>query len=836
MHVVPDAARSETLLRTLVMCDLVESTALIERLGDVEGTELLRRQDRLARNAMQRWAGQEIDRTDGFLVMFDRAISAVAFALEYQRELRALGEDAGEPLRARVGIQVGEVLVWENSPSDVARGAKLLEVEGLPVSIAARLAGLALPGQILLTGTAQELAQRAEREAHLQTPNLAWVSHGLYRFKGVPKPVPVFEVGEVGVAPLRAPSDTAKAWKIQPWWRTRSAIALVSAGLLTVAGASLYVSTHTEPQLAFGERDWVVIGDLVDVNGDKQLDEALSTAFRIGLEQSRFVNVVPDAQVRQALARMQRKGTTRIDRDVACEIALREQARAVIVPSVAQYGGKVRISAELIDPNGARTVSTQTVDAGDTNEVLPAVDRLLRELRTNLGESLKQVQSDSQPLQKVTTSNLEALRVYSQAVQELRQGDYEQARALFVYATELDTGFAAAYAGMGSVLFTMERYPEARAALEKAVSMADRITERERLFARGLLARFADPESMLNVWRAYAKLYPEYGLGQNNIGYASYRFVHDYGLAETALREASHKRVPLPNFTLHTLGHVLLAEDKIADAEQQFRAALALSPAAGIFGLADALVAQQRFDAAAQYLEQAPRQAPGTEVDRGMHRATLLIAQGEIGQAAATVDAVLPEAARLPSPNARWRAQAAAIALRVARGETTDARDLARRHLAELLSKAAQTDANLEAMEQLLYAAGWAARLGLVGPARDALALAKEHGHLDRWPVRAQLGAIAQAEVDLAAGHADAVRNRLQSTNEGRELWETHELRARVMRALGDTSGEAVELRWLTGHPGLAYAQWTDQLLGAQARAIAIGEAAARLAKSGEQR
>ena len=51
---------------------------------------------------------------------------------------------------------------------------------------------------------------------------------------------------------------------------------------------------------SFGERDWVVLGDIVDVNSDKALDGALSTAFRIGLEQSRFVNVVPDGQVQLA--------------------------------------------------------------------------------------------------------------------------------------------------------------------------------------------------------------------------------------------------------------------------------------------------------------------------------------------------------------------------------------------------------------------------------------------------------------------------------------------------------------------------------------------------------
>src|SRR5207253_4756965 len=113
--------------------------------------------------------------------------------------------------------------------------------------------------------------------------------------------------------------------------------------------------------------------------------------------------------------------------------------------------------------------------------------------------------------------------------------------------------------------------------------------------------------------------------------------------------------------------------------------------------------------------------------------------------------------------NVRWRAEAAAIALRVAQGDESAAKNMAARHLAELLSIAPEPDANRQAIEELLYGAAWAARLGLVEDARKALAIAGRYGALERFPVRAGLAAVAQAAVELGICHGDKVRPLLQA-------------------------------------------------------------------------
>ena len=142
-------------LRTVLLCDIVDSTAMVERLGDQRAAALLRRHDTMLRQLVAFCHGQLIDKADGVLAVFERPIQALDFALRYQRGLHDIGREDGLTLKARIGLHVGDVMMWANEPNEVLAGAKAFEVEGLAKPVAARLMGLALPGQILMSGMAQ---------------------------------------------------------------------------------------------------------------------------------------------------------------------------------------------------------------------------------------------------------------------------------------------------------------------------------------------------------------------------------------------------------------------------------------------------------------------------------------------------------------------------------------------------------------------------------------------------------------------------------------------------------------------------------------------------------
>jgi len=186
--------------RTLLLTDIVDSTKLSEELGDAAMAGLWAAHDRVARDLLVVHNGKEIDKTDGFLLLFDEPSHAMAYAAAYHR---AIGE-LDPPIKARAGLHVGRVILTKNSAADISRGAKPLEVDGIAKPTAARVMSIAIGGQTLLTHPAREaLGETAFRVE----------SHGHWRMKGVAEPIELFEVGDAD-APFTPPPDGAKVYRV----------------------------------------------------------------------------------------------------------------------------------------------------------------------------------------------------------------------------------------------------------------------------------------------------------------------------------------------------------------------------------------------------------------------------------------------------------------------------------------------------------------------------------------------------------------------------------------------------------------------------------------------
>lgn len=187
--------------RTLLFSDIVDSTKVVQRLGDAAAAALWGEHDLLARALLAEHGGLEIDRSDGFFLLFDDVASAARFAVGYHATMAAL------ELAARVGIHHGPVTLRQNPPQAVARGAKAIEVEGLAKPLAARVMSLAAGGQTLLSGEAASAVPSAS------LPGLELRSHGHYRLKGIEDPLALFELGDerCGFVP---PADVDKAYRV----------------------------------------------------------------------------------------------------------------------------------------------------------------------------------------------------------------------------------------------------------------------------------------------------------------------------------------------------------------------------------------------------------------------------------------------------------------------------------------------------------------------------------------------------------------------------------------------------------------------------------------------
>jgi class 3 adenylate cyclase len=156
----------ERVLATILFSDIVDSTATLERVGDQAWGRLLREHNVRIRAAIDRFRGREIGSAgDGFLALFDGAAKAVCAAALMDPAVSELG------LRVRVGVHTSEV--------EIVGG----QARGVAVHTAARVASLAGPGEVLVSGTTREL---------LDGSGLALEPRGEYELRGLSGPRPIF--------------------------------------------------------------------------------------------------------------------------------------------------------------------------------------------------------------------------------------------------------------------------------------------------------------------------------------------------------------------------------------------------------------------------------------------------------------------------------------------------------------------------------------------------------------------------------------------------------------------------------------------------------------------
>ena len=185
---------------TLVFTDLVDSTALNSRLGDQRMAVLWESHDAGSRALLRQWRGREIDRSDGFLAIFDAITDAAGFLADYHRLLPNLPA----PIEARAGMHVGPILLRQSAPEDVTFGAKPFEVVGLAKAHCARLMALASGRQTLVSREAAHALSSSSYSCH---------SRGYWRLKGIGEPVEVFELAHTD-ASNPPPCDSEKAYRV----------------------------------------------------------------------------------------------------------------------------------------------------------------------------------------------------------------------------------------------------------------------------------------------------------------------------------------------------------------------------------------------------------------------------------------------------------------------------------------------------------------------------------------------------------------------------------------------------------------------------------------------
>jgi len=150
----------DRVLATVLFTDVVGSTERAAALGDRKWKERIAIHHNHVRIELARYRGKEIKSIgDGFLATFDGPGRAIWCAHAIRKSVRSLG------LEIRNGLHTGEIEVMEN------------DIAGIAVNIAARVAALAGPDEILVSSTVKDLVVGS---------GIEFIDRGYHVLKGVP--------------------------------------------------------------------------------------------------------------------------------------------------------------------------------------------------------------------------------------------------------------------------------------------------------------------------------------------------------------------------------------------------------------------------------------------------------------------------------------------------------------------------------------------------------------------------------------------------------------------------------------------------------------------------
>ena len=283
-------------------------------------------------------------------------------------------------------------------------------------------------------------------------------------------------------------------------------IGVVTAVLVLAAGAGFFF-THRAKALT--EKDSILLTEFVNTTGDPVFDGTLKQALAVQLQQSPYLNVVPESRIQEALKLMGKPSGERITSDIGREICQREGIKAMTTGSIASLGSHYVITLNAVNAQNGDALATQQVEAESKEQVLRALDKGGSGLREKLGESLASVQQNAKPLEQATTTSLEALKEFSLGQEAHNIQNDLGAIPHLKKAVELDPNFARAYAVLGVCYGNLGANKDAQENMKKAYALKGRATEPERLYIEAHYYDMNfDLDKAIAAYEAWASEYP----------------------------------------------------------------------------------------------------------------------------------------------------------------------------------------------------------------------------------------------------------------------------------------------------------------------------------------
>ena len=271
---------------------------------------------------------------------------------------------------------------------------------------------------------------------------------------------------------------------------------------------------------ALTDRDSLVLAEFENKTGEGVFDGSLRQALAIQLEQSPYLQIVPDDRMRTVLTLMGRSRDERLTGALAQEACKREGVKAMLGGTIRRLGPRYVIDLEALNCHTGQVLAREQMEAANHETVLKALGEGAASLRRKLGESLASIQKFDRPAEEITTSSLEALNFFAAGQKtRAREGD-DGALPLFRKAVELDPDFALAHVILSAIYANKGEGPLAQEHARKAYQLRDRVSAREQAYIemRYHINYTGDVGKTIETLKAWSFAYPRDWTPRNALG------------------------------------------------------------------------------------------------------------------------------------------------------------------------------------------------------------------------------------------------------------------------------------------------------------------------------
>ena len=316
----------------------------------------------------------------------------------------------------------------------------------------------------------------------------------------------------------------------------RTKLLLAGLVLLPLAAGAFWYSGGG---VKLTDKDTVVIGDFANSTGDPVFDGSLREALSIGLAQSPLLNLVSAEKVAETLHSQALPANTLVTRELASKLCAHLGATVFLTGTVAKDGDAYALKLSAFQCAASQEIASVKTEAKGKAEVVHALGEGAGKLRTELGEDAASVKKLNLPLERATSSSLDAIKSFAEGRRLSREQGAIEAVPALKKAVELDPQFALARSNLAVSYYNLNQNALAADSIRQAFELADRQTVRDRLHITTLYYDLGtgDVQKAIQSYKQWVELYPRDDIAKGNLS-SEYFLIGDYERAANFAQQA----------------------------------------------------------------------------------------------------------------------------------------------------------------------------------------------------------------------------------------------------------------------------------------------------------